>query len=377
MNICIISDYFYPKIGGITENVYNTTKELIKRGHNVKLITPSPIFTSKKEINRLDKELLGNNVIRMGIAIPVFVNGSIAQLGVTCRFKQKLHKLIEENNFDIIHIHSPLFSYYGLSTIKNSKRIPIVGTFHTYFKKSFLFDTFDKLLKNYFNAIKGKIPVSTSANEILKKYFGQEGMVINNGIDLDYYNTKETIKKFNDDTINIFFIGRAEPRNGIDILIKAFEIAKKRYKKMRLIIAGNDMKTYKNLASKTNVSNDIFFVGPLRKEKPAYYNTADIHVFPVEVAALSITILEGMASSKPIITTDMQGMREIFGSNKTGIFTKFGDYKQIAKELVRLAKDKTLRDEYGKNARKRAEEFSWVHIMDKIENYYKEILETT
>ncbi len=373
MKIGVISDYFYPAIGGISEHVYNFSKYAAKQGHDVKLITPAPMGYNKAELKKIDDSMLPGQVIRFGQHLPVFSNGSLSRIGISLGIDKKLKELFESEKFDVIHTHSPLAGYVPMLAVKYSNTLTI-GTMHTYFKSNFWFDTFKKYLIRYYDSLDGCISVSESSRDLIDHYLGRTPTVITNGIDVNLFgNTEEKIEKFNDGKVNVFFVGRAETRNGIDVLITAFLKAVKEDKNIRLIIAGDGpyLQRYIDMIPAEH-KDDVHFVGRIYKERPAYYNTADIHVFPAEIATFSITVLEGLAAGKPVITTDMKSFKEIMSDGKEGFLVKYGDSDNMAKRILELAGDKTLREKMGKAARQRSLNYSWEVITGKIIDFYRE-----
>jgi phosphatidyl-myo-inositol alpha-mannosyltransferase len=373
MKIGVVSDYFYPCLGGITEHVYNFCKYAKKAGHDVKLITPHPVNYSKQKIKELDESLLPETVIRLGYHLPIFSNGSLSRIGLSFNIKKKLKNIFEVEKFDVLHVHSPLAGFIPMLSVKYSNTLT-VGTIHTYFKSNFWFEKFKKSLIRYYDNLDGCISVSESSRELIEQYLGRTPTVIQNGIDVNAFGaTEQKIQKFNDGKINIFFIGRAEIRNGIDVLIKAFLKALHSYKNMRLIISGDGpyLSYFESLVPPEN-KLDIIFTGKVIKERPKYYNTCDVHVFPAEIATFSITVLEGLASGKPVISTDMKSFHEIMTNNKEGFLVKYGDVDTMSQKILELANSKELREKMGKAARARAMEFSWESITDKIIKFYKD-----
>lgn len=373
MKIGVISDYFYPAIGGISEHVYNFSKYAQKMGHDVKLITPAPINYSKRELKRIDEAMLPGQVIRLGHHLPVFSNASLSRIGIAWSIDKKLKELFDSEKFDVIHTHSPLAGYIPMLSVKYSNTLTI-GTMHTYFKDNYWFKKFKKYIVRYYDSLDGCISVSDSSRDLINQYLNRTPTVINNGIDVNLFgNTNEKIERFNDGKINVFFVGRAETRNGIDVLIKAFVRAIKAFKNMRLIIAGDGpfLQYYKDMVPAEN-KDDIHFVGRIYKERPAYYNTADIHVFPAEIATFSITVLEGMAAGKPVITTDMKSFKEILEDGKEGFLVKYGDSDAMAKTILDLANNKELRESVGLAARKRSMNYSWEKVTERVINFYKD-----
>ena len=133
MKIGVVSDYFYPAIGGISEHVYNFAKYATKQGHDVRVITPSPINYSKKELKTIDDSMLPGQVIRLGHHLPVFSNHSLSRIGIAFAIDKKLKDVFESEKFDVVHTHSPLAGYIPLLTVKYSNTLT-VGTINTYFK---------------------------------------------------------------------------------------------------------------------------------------------------------------------------------------------------------------------------------------------------
>ena len=374
MKIAVVSDYFYPLLGGITENVYNFTKYAIKKGHDVRLITPEPYNYTKERTTQHDLEYFEKGVvIRLGKHLPIFSNGSLSNFGVTLGADKKLKALFEKERFDVVHIHSPLAGFIPMMAIKYSNTLT-VGTIHTYFKDNFFFNFFSDYILKYYDAMDGCIAVSQSSAMLIQEKLNRVPTVIPNGIDLDLFGgTKKKIPEFSDDKVNIFFIGRADVRNGIDVLIKAFLKAIKHNPKMRLIIAGDGpyMSYYKDMVPQEH-KKDVFFVGRLNKERPLYYNTADIHVFPAEIAAHSITVLEGLAAGKPIITTDIKSFRDVITEGKEGFLVPYGDHDKLSQRILELTNNKELRHKMEIASRNRALEFSWDNVTSKIIDFYKD-----
>lgn len=374
MKIAVVSDYFYPVLGGITENVYNFTKYAIKQGHDVKLITPQPYNYTKKETAKVDLEYFGEGVvIRLGKHMPIFSNGSLSRPGVTLGIDKKLKALFEKENFDVIHVHSPLAGFLPMMAIKYSNTLTI-GTIHTYFKSNFYFDYFKKYIIQYYDALDGCIAVSESSSLLIKEKIQRTPVVLPNGIDIHFFGgTKEKIPEFCDGKVNIFFIGRADVRNGIDVLIKAFLSVIKSNTNVRLIIAGDGpyMAHYKEMVPQ-EYKKDVCFVGKINKERPVYYNTADIHVFPAEIAAHSITVLEGLAAGKPIITTDIKSFRDVITEGKEGFLVPYGDHGKLAQRILELVNNEGLRQQMGLASRNKSLEFSWETVTSKIIDFYKD-----
>lgn len=177
-------------------------------------------------------------------------------------------------------------------------------------------------------------------------------------IDLFHYRGKEAAKLrkklgIGKDEAVIIFTGTIYRRKNLELLIKVFNEICRNYK-TRLVIVGEGDKGYmeelKGLANELKLGNKIIFNGfAPRKELPAYYSMADIGVWP---ANNSVSIIEAMACKLPIVMVDWQMPHLV--SHNNGFKFPFNDKKMLKHYIVKLVKDKKLRQEMGKNSCKAA-----------------------
>ena len=198
MKIGIISSYFYPWYGGITEHVYYQYKELKARGHDVKLITP---FDGSDVLeNRSD-------LIRIGKPIPLILNGSVVKVPILTHRKEIVNKILAEENFDILHLHQPLFCILGLSFLKylrelksSGQKIPrVVGTFHACGGgvERFLVRRLIPLSRKYHGQFDYRIAVSAASRDFIYPLLPEDYEIIPNGVDVKRFaNCREKIDSF-------------------------------------------------------------------------------------------------------------------------------------------------------------------------------------
>src|SRR5881397_3290972 len=101
MKIAIVSDYYYPQLGGITEHVHGQATELARRGHEVTLITPR-LLRVPKIVDDHDRQP-SFEVVRVGRAVPFYVNGSETLLTIDLRIRSSLDRLFAARRFDVVH----------------------------------------------------------------------------------------------------------------------------------------------------------------------------------------------------------------------------------------------------------------------------------
>ncbi|MFH1597521.1 MAG: glycosyltransferase family 4 protein [Patescibacteria group bacterium] len=371
MRIAIITQLYYPVLGGITEHVYYTYQELTKLGHQVTIITSH--FMGRN----YDR---GADVIRIGydIPVPIPMNGSFPEFNLGKDVPKELNKITRQKKFDLIHIHSPLTPLLPFIALKTIKGIPKVGTFHTFGRDTMLYQVFKYPLKTFTKELDGRIAVSPAAKKYISKNFPGNYVIISNGVDTVRFNPHNPeIADYDDDKFNILFVGRMDPRKGLRHLLLAFPYVKKQIKNARLIIVGGGhLKAYYKSFVTQEHKNDIIFEGYAPYDDlPKYYRTADIYCSPATGGeSFGIVLIEAMASGTPIVASDIDGYRDVLSDGQEGLLTKNKDSKDLAAKIIKLAKNKKLREQMGQNGVKTSQKYGWPKVTKQIEGYYKEVL---
>ena len=151
--IGLVSEYFYPHLGGITEHVYYYAKELIARGFDVTILTG---YAGEAAPDFLPPAL---KIIRMGRSVPIFSNASFAKVTLAWNLGEKIKRVIKAEQFDLIHIHAPAVPVLPALFQKYADTVTI-GTFHTYFDWSFYYALLKKTI-----VLSGKWPFRCLMND--------------------------------------------------------------------------------------------------------------------------------------------------------------------------------------------------------------------
>lgn len=212
----------------------------------------------------------------------------------------------------------------------------------------------------------------TVKKEIIKEYGIEPSRVIvtynaadavfkikKNMVDID--NVKEKYKipysKY------IFFIGNFEPRKNMIKLIKAYEALPNSIKsEYGLVLAGgkgwNSEKTLKELELSIKSGNKIRHIGYVESsDAPALYQGASVFVFPSIYEGFGIPILEAMESDVPVVTSDIEVLRETAG--KAALFFDPSDPRSIAKSIESILRDEKLAKSLIEKGRENLKRFSW------------------
>jgi phosphatidyl-myo-inositol alpha-mannosyltransferase len=373
MKIGIVTEYYYPLLGGITEHVHNTKTRLQAMGHDVRIITSNNGAHGGNGNGGADPGEA--DVIRIGRALPVYSNGSFAHMTVGKNLKGRMRAILQAEEFDLLHLHSPIVVTLP-PLAAGEATCPLVGTFHTYFEGSLIYSILrGKIQKTIVNRLNAQIAVSKTTTDALGRYFDLDAKIIPNGVDTDLFRPEAApLGKFDDGKRNLLFLGRFDPRNGLALMLKAFEIIKSGFPDVRLIVVGNGPLDfyYKSLVPR-RLRRDVYFEGPVKDNRPAYYTRCDVFCSPVMKASFGVTLLEAMASGRPIVATENEGYKELLGPGES-ILVPARDPKAFAGAVISLLRDDGLRRRMGDNGRRKAMRYSWDVVTQEIAACYDEIV---
>lgn len=201
--------------------------------------------------------------------------------------------------------------------------------------------------------------------------------IIPNGIQLNRY-LALTQKNEEEDYINVGAVVRIVPIKDIKTMIQGFAVAKKKYEKIRFHIMGpsdEDMQYYNECIQLVDSLSlrDVIFTGRVNIED--YVGKMDILVLSSISEGQPLAILEGMASSKPFVATDVGSCKDLLYGNgddygDAGIIVPIMDSQKLGQAIIDLCADKELRALMGKNAFKRV---SALYSKERLIEAYKQV----
>ncbi len=360
--IALVTEYYYPHLGGICEHVHFFAREARRRGHHVDIITSH--IPGAEELP---------NVIRIGRSQPVQSNGSQARITVGLGLRRQMRRVLREGRYDIVHVHSPLTPVLPLLAIDEATA-PVIGTFHTYFDRSVGYALFNRYFQRRLDKLSAAIAVSPSTVMALGRYFRANWEIIPNGIDVGVFTPHAPLPpEVRTDVPSILFLGRFDPRNGLDTLIHAFRKVKARGHQAQLVVVGDGplRDRYYALAGG---DPDITFVGAVLEGRPSYYANCSMYACPTTKASFGITLLESMACETPIVCSDILGFRDVVQHNREALMVPCGDAGALADAIVRLIEDETLRARLGKRGREESLQYGWDRVADQVLAVYHSVL---
>ena len=178
-------------------------------------------------------------------------------------------------------------------------------------------------------------------------------VIIKNWIDTTSFDMCNMSRK-NNGQINILFMGSLSKNKGVYDLIAMIDKYRGEFNKSKLILCGGgpDYNNITNLINKLELGYIVELKGWVNDaEKISILRESDIHILPSYFEGMPNSILEAMASGKPIISTKVGAIPELVIDGKTGFLTQPGDIDSMKSLLFTLINNIDLRNTMGRNAK--------------------------
>lgn len=362
LRVAVVTEYYYPHVGGIGENVHHFSAEARARGHHVDIIT-----------GRIPGVPPRPNVIAIPDSATVEANGSMCRLTLGRGLRSRVRAVLRAGAYDVVHVHAPLAPSLPMIAIEEAE-CPVVGTFHAYHEFSVAYMFGRRYFQGLLDHIDAKLPVSPAARAAVAKYFDAEWTIVPNGVDTTRFTPHASRSPaMPADGPTVLFVGRFDPRNGLDALIEAFKLVRERGVAAQLIVVGDGPRRqkYHELAGGRD---DITFLGRVEDGLERYYAHATVYACPATLGSFGITLLEAMACGTPIVCYDTPGFRSVVEQDVHALMTPPGDDEAFADALARVLSEPALRGRMAAAGHARAQEFAWPRIAEQTLAIYDRVL---
>lgn len=279
--------------------------------------------------------------------------------------------------YDIVHVHLfPALYWVVLAKWISFSKTKIVYTEHSTHNKrreSKIFQMVDKFMYNKLSFI-GCISEATKTNLIKHLNCKKQNIeVVLNGIDLSKFiinPNKEIFNFFDKGNFILIQVSSFREQKDQPTLIKALVSLPENIK---LLLVGDGHLKQKNEQEAKNlgIENRVLFLG-IRNDIPELLNYADVCILSSHYEGFGLAVLEGMASKKPSIATDVSGVREIV--KNYGLLFKQGDSEALANHILKLHKDKEYYDVIAGKCLERSKEFDINKMVQQYIEIYKKVL---
>lgn len=296
--------------------------------------------------------------------------------------------LVKKNKINLIHAHWIIPEGFIAALLKKLFKVPYIVTAHAgdvFPLRQRLWGFFAKIALQ--NCDFCTVNSNATKMAVLKVAKIRNIKIIPMGVDLRRFNKNKKSgrvrKLFGVKKEFILFIGRLAEKKGVKYLIKAMELVTRKFPGSKLIIVGDGPQKSKLelLTKRLELSNNILFAGKIpNKDLPKIYASSDLFVLPSIVTksgdteGLGVVLLEAIASNVTCIASDVGGIPDIIKHEKTGLLVEQKNPEELAKAMIRLLKNKGLRNKLVKNAQQHVKKnYSWNVVANKFEKVYRSI----
>lgn len=377
--------------GGSAENTFLTVRGLDKNKYRVILIKGSSLESNmdEKEMTavNLNLETLKKNDVAI-INLPSLVRRIDPVNDIKTLFN--LFGILKRERPDIVHTHTSKAGFIGrwaafLARVPFIVYTPHGHVFHSYF--GFMMTKAFVIAEKISSLITDTIITLTDRerDEHIKERIApkKKFVTIPSGVELERF-TKIDIdveaKKRELNIANDFFIigtiGRLVPIKGHTYLISAVKKIVEEFPKTTLLFIGDGhlKSELEEQAKRLGVRDSVVFAG-WRNDIPEILKLFDILVFPSLNEGMGKVVIEGMAQGKPIIASNVGGIRDLIKDGVSGILVPPKDVEAIETSLLLLMKNRALAEELGKKGKTIVYPvFDASTMVKKIENLYDSLL---
>jgi phosphatidylinositol alpha-mannosyltransferase len=374
VRVGLVSPYSYTYPGGVLAHIEALSEELMRRGHDVRVLSPvDPDDRLTRVLHRGSRPQpreLPDHVVPLGRTLGLGANGAVSTLTFAPETAIRLGHELRHGGYDVIHVHEPNAAVAPWYTIENSP-VPVVATFHAYATRPVPMAIANLAgQRRLMNKLSLRIAVSEAARWTGERFYGGRYRVIPNGVDLS---RALRAPKPDNDRLEILFVGRAEERKGLSVLLRAFEGLRLAGVDARLTVAGASRDEVAPLLLDTEAVEIAGRVS--EEEKWRLLHRADLLCAPsLGGESFGIVLLEALASGTPVVCSDIPGYRDVVRDGKDGRLVAPGDPTALGEAIGALALLPTRRGAMSVAGRQRAERFAWSHVAEEVEDAYEEAL---
>jgi len=324
-----------------------------------------------------------------------------------------IRRIIKRFRPDIIHTHTAKAGTLGrLAAIslnffrRNTNRIKIVHTFHghifhSYFGliKTFIFIRIERFLSKFTDKI--IVISSLQKDDICKKYWianPDKVRIIPLGFDLSRFtvrhNDSEKIRqrylpRDHDNGLLVGIIGRLAPVKNHHMFIEAVKHLKEKRKidPFRFLIIGDGelKEELLSYSGRLGIQDSVVFTG-WQKDMPSVYGALDVVALTSMNEGTPVTLIEAMAAGKPVVATDVGGVRDLLGMEATrsnegyglarnGVLVPSGNGDILAKALQYLMADRKTSKTMAMHAREFVlDQVSIERLVKDMKSLYSELI---
>ncbi len=355
MRIGLVCPYSLTLPGGVQGQVLGLARSLRSLGHQVRVLGPC------------DGPPPDAGVTPLGNSIPTAANGSVVPLAPDLPAQLRFIRAVRDEEFDVLHLHEPMVPGATM-TAGLLKPVPLVGTFHAA-GVSAMYTLAHRPLRWLGTRLDARCVVSEDALELVSKKFPAHYERLFNGIEIEPF-AKATPWPTEGPTI--FFLGRHEPRKGLQVLLDAMTDLPP---DVRLWV-GSDGPETAELRARYAGDPRIEWLGRISDaEKASRMRGADVFCAPsLHGESFGVVLLEAMAARTVLVASDLPGYANVARNGREALLCPPGDLEALAAALQQVLAEPSLAHSLVEAGTVRADEFSMDRLAERYLDLYRRVI---
>jgi phosphatidylinositol alpha-mannosyltransferase len=314
LRIALVCPYSLTIPGGVQAQVMGLARQLRAMGHEARVLGPC------------DGAPPATFVTPLGNSLPTAANGSFAPLAPDPSAALRTIRAVRDEEFDVLHLHEPIAPGPPMTTLI-LRAAPMVGTFHMA-GESASYKYLGPAVRRAASYLDERVVVSKDALEIVQRYIPAEYEVLFNGVEVERFHQAAP---HSDGERAIFFIGRHEPRKGLDVLLAAHA---RLPRDVQLWIASDGPDTAR-LQEEYSGDPRLVWLGRISDdEKIARLKGAAVFCAPsLHGESFGVVLIEAMAAGTTVVASALDGYRNVATDGVDALLVPPGDVGALAAAL--------------------------------------------
>lgn len=364
LRIGICASYDLGRAGGVNTHIRAQASALARLGHEVLVFGPSSMRLPDGE-----HALCGS--------VSLVIGDTETGFGIDPRSWLTSRRLLRRREFDVIHMHEPLMPLPPWFVLWQAA-VPVIATFHTYREQGHKwYPRYRWLFEPLMKRVAVRLAVSEAAKRTVSSHFPGEYEVVPNAIDVDRFTVPvRRPPSMPHGRRYVLYVGRLEPRKGIDRLLRAMTIVERDVRCTQLVVVGDGPDRDALEAEARRLGLDVVFAGRVSDDDLAgFYRAADVVCSPaLGDESFGIVLLEAMAAGRPIVATNIAGYTELLGPARCARFADAGDPASLAREIGVVLNDPDLACALGRRGADAARRYDWSVVARRLEEIYRSVI---
>lgn len=360
MKVLLVCPYSLGRPGGVQGQVLALARALRLQGVVASVMAPC------------DGAPPEPGVADVGRSIAFAANGSVAPIAPDPAAWRRTLEVLRAEAPDVLHLHEPLVPGPTLFTLLSGVA-PALGTFHASGRVP-AYVWLRPVMRACSRRLAVRTAVSPEARDLAERWLGGACRVLPNGVEVEGFAKADP---WPSEGRAILFVGRHEPRKGLEVLLEAFAGLPG---DVRLWVAGEGPET-RRLRERVDrrLGDRIDWLGRLSGDELARRLRGAVAFCAPSLhgESFGVVLLEAMAAGTPVVASDISGYRDVARDGREALLVPPGDAGQLCRALQRVLLEPHLVGELVEAGTARAASFSMERLAERYVSLYASVLART